>query len=207
MTLSTLLGALFSKRSKNTVDRASDGVGDAASASAQPQIASEIAGTGAIDNSVRMHIAAHDPAFPAKRAAALDSIIAAIDAVALAHGFTKKAKSWAKTGELGTVSIHLQRSPYGFDCHIDLGFQPLNDQAGGPWAQDDFVALDQFIGAADPGAGASGTLIYLDVHDDVENLENTMQVLSEQALPWLSAHLTDPSAHNQSMRPDQRDES
>lgn len=192
MSLSSLLSALFPKRMDKTVD-AEDGA-------RPPQNAPDVAEVEAIDNGVRMHLAAHDPAFPAKREAAVDSIVAAIDAVALAHGFTKKAKSWAKTGALGTVSIHLQRSLYGFDCHINLGFQPLNDVAIGPWVLDDFVALEHFCPEA--VAGTSGTLTYLDVHANAANLAETMRVLSEQALPWLSAHLTDPNAPNQPMRQD-----
>jgi hypothetical protein len=197
MSLLSLLGTLFSKPSKAG--------GDASEPSADPQIAPEgVAGEG-VDNGVRMHIAAHDPAFPAKRAAAIDRIVAAIDTVALAHGFTKKAKSWAKTGDLGTVSIHLQRSRFGFDCLINLGFQPLSEMGIGPWALDDFVALEHFCPVE--SAAALGTLTYLDVHDDAANLTETMDILSDRALPWLLAHLTDLNAPNLPMRPDHLAES
>lgn len=156
------------------------------------------------DNGVRMHIAAHDPEFPAKREAAVTTITAAIDAVAQAHGFTKKPKSWAKSGALGTVSIHLQRSRYGFDCHINLGFQPLDDLADGPsghspWDQDDFVSLARFYPPHQTDAATAqepGTIAYLDVQDDPGSLDGPMAVLSEHALPWLVAHLTDPKAPN-----------
>ncbi|MGO4906855.1 DUF4304 domain-containing protein [Pseudorhodobacter sp. W20_MBD10_FR17] len=154
------------------------------------------AGAETVDNDVRMHIAAHDPAFPAKREAAVDAIVAAIDTVAQAHGFTKKAKSWAKTGDLGTVSIHLQRSRYGFDCHINLGFQPLTDDPLGPWAEDSFVPLEAFFPEGEDTMVRPATLTYLDVHEDGTNLADTMHILSERALPWLLAHLTDPNAHN-----------
>jgi hypothetical protein len=149
-----------------------------------------------VDNGVRMHIAAHDPEFPAKREAAVKSILSAIDEVVLAHGFTKKAMSWAKSGTLGTVSIHLQRSLYGFDCHINLGFQPLDGESFGPWALDDFVQLDRFFPPAAQVGSADGTLTYLDIHEDAGCLAELMQVLNDQALPWLEAQLNDPKAHS-----------
>lgn len=164
------------------------------------------------DNGVRMHIAAHDPAFPAKREAAFDTITAAIDTVAQAHGFITKPKSWAKSGELGTVTIHLLRSRYGFDCHINMGFQPLDDAADGPaaqgpWAQDDFVSLVRFYPPQTPtlpnaDADEVGIIAYLDVYLDAGSLDQPMTVLSEQALPWLLAHLTDPDAPNRPFLPD-----
>jgi len=146
------------------------------------------------DNGVRMHIAAHDPEFPTKRDRAFETISAAIDAVALAHDFTKKPMSWAKTGDLGTVSIHLQRSRYGFDCHINLGFQPLDESADGPWAQDDFVPLGRFYPPNPASVDEPGTIAYLDVHTDAGSLDQPMTILNAQALPWLVAHLTNPAA-------------
>ncbi len=147
------------------------------------------------DNGVRMHLAAHDPEFPGKREQAFATVNAAIDKVAQAHGFTKKPMSWAKTGPLGTVSIHLQRSRYGFDCTINLGFQPLDDTALGPWAQDDFIPLGRFYPARQNAD--TETIAYLDVHETVESLDQPMAVLSQKALPWLTQHLTDPQAHTQ----------
>lgn len=148
------------------------------------------------DNGVRMHIAAHDPEFPAKREAAVESILSAIDKVAQAHGFTKKAMSWAKSGTLGTISIHLQRSLYGFDCHINLGFQPLAGECLGPWAMDDFVQLDRFFPPVALADRSEGALTYLDVHEDEGCLAQTMDVLDGRALPWLEAQLNDPEAHS-----------
>lgn len=146
------------------------------------------------DTGVRMHIAAHDPDFPAKRDAAVATIVAAIDAVALAHGFTKKPKSWAKTGALGTVSIHLQRNRYGFDCTINLGFQPRSGLPHGPWAQDGLVSLDRFCRQNLGDLNSPKPLIYLDVLENADTLCQPMAVLSNQALPWLLAHLTNPDA-------------
>lgn len=147
-----------------------------------------------IDNGVRMHIAANDPAFPAKREAAVKAITAAMDKVAQAHGLTKKAKSWAKSGPLGTVSMHFQRSRYGFECYINLGFQPLSEASHGPWAQDDFVRLGRFFPTDLTASGEPGALIYLDVHEDAAALTGPMQVLESRALPWLLAHLENPDA-------------
>jgi len=165
----------------------------------QPQHSPQIDQPTAPDNGVRMHLAAHDPEFPAKREQAFGTIAEAIDAVAQAHEFTKKPMSWAKTGPLGTVSIHLQRSHYGFDCTINLGFQPLDDTALGPWVQDDFVPLARFYPASqDPDVGK---IAYLDVFEAVDSLDQPMAALSQAALPWLTQHLTDPLAHTQPFFP------
>lgn len=164
------------------------------------------AGGAAADTGVRMHIAAHDPDFPAKREAAVLRITAALDAVAAAHGFTKKPKSWAKSGPLGTVSLHLQRSRFGFDCMIELGFQPSDaapqnsaqnaDQSApsGPWAHEDFIPLGRFYPPALASLDSTGTLIYLDVLNEADALHQPMAVLSDHALPWLLAHLTNADA-------------
>ena len=143
------------------------------------------------DNAVRMHIAASDPSFPAKREAAVAAITAAIDTVAAAHGFTTKAQSWAKSGPLGTVTLHLQRSRYGFDCQINLGFQPVCEPETGPWALDDFISPARFLPDTTTG---DGTLIYLDVNDDPSKLATAIAALNDNALPWLLAHLTNPDA-------------
>lgn len=158
------------------------------------------------ENDLRMHIAAHDPQFPAKRDAAVAAILAAIDFVAQEHGLTKKPKSWAKNGPLGTVSIHLQRSRYGFDCTINLGFQPIDPLSRGemqqdaiptgPWAETGFIPLGCFYPQGLAGLDRAGTLVYLDVLHDDETLRQPMSVLSNVALPWLLAHLTKPNAQN-----------
>ncbi|WP_050521857.1 DUF4304 domain-containing protein [Pseudorhodobacter wandonensis] len=191
MSLTSFLNALFKRRSENAVDSAVPAT--------KPHVSPTNSKAETVDNGVRMHIAAHDPAFPAKREAAVGIIVAGIDAVAQAHGFDKKAKSWAKSGDLGTVSIHLQRSRFGFDCQVNLGFQSLDSNTSGPWAQDDFVPLERFllldVAASEPLA----LLTYLDVYEDPTILAKSMRILSEDALPWLLAHLTDPNASTQPM--------
>jgi hypothetical protein len=186
MSLTSFLNALFQRRSENAVDSAAPSInphGSTANTKAE-----------SIDNGVRMHIAAHDPEFPAKREAAVDIIVAGIDAVAQAQGFDKKAKSWAKSGDLGTVSIHLQRSRFGFDCQVNLGFQPLDGKPSGLWAQDDFVPLERFLLQGVAASEPLALLTYLDVYEDPTILAKSMRILSEDALPWLLAHLTDLNA-------------
>ena len=146
-----------------------------------------------IDNGVRMHIAASDPSFPAKREVAVATITAAIDAVAAVHGFTKKPKSWAKAGPLGTVTLHLLRNRYGFDCQINLGFQPISEHPAGPWAEDDFVPLARFL-PINSVSDNEGSIIYLDINDDPSCLTAAITALDHNALPWLLAHLTNPDA-------------
>jgi hypothetical protein len=147
-----------------------------------------------------MHIAAHDPAFPAKRETAVAAITMAIDRVAQAHGFTKKPKSWAKTGAFGTVSLHLQRSRYGFDCSINLGFQPLDGVLHGPWALDDLIPLGRFYPPSAGCSDAAGTLVYLDVLEQADSLDHPIAILTHQAMPWLLAHLTQADAPNRPLQ-------
>jgi hypothetical protein len=140
------------------------------------------------DPGVRIHRAAHDPGFPAKREAAIAALTAAVNEVALAQGFAAKSQSWAKTGPLGTVSLHIQRSRYGFDCEVNLGFHAADGAALGPWEEEGHIPLSQFFGEA------AAPLIYLDVLEDPAVLPAAMAALETAALPWLLAHLTDPDA-------------
>jgi hypothetical protein len=141
------------------------------------------------DPGARIHRAAHDPDFPEKREKAVQTILTAINAVATAQGFTAKKASWAQSGPLGTVSLHLQRSSYGFDCTVNLVWQPLDEMSKGRWADTDVIPLTDF-----ETADASGTILYLDVWEDPKTLEAAMDLLAIQALPWLIRQLTDPDA-------------
>ena len=140
------------------------------------------------DPGVRIHRAAHDPAFPAKREAAIAALTAGIDGVAFAEGFEAKPQSWAKTGPLGTVSLHIQRSRYGFDCEVNLGFAPAVGVAAGPWEEEGRIPLGWFYGEE------PAPLIYLDIIETPETLQTALTALRTAALPWLVAHLTDPEA-------------
>lgn len=152
-----------------------------------------------VDNGVRMHIASQDPAFPAKREAAFDLIHQAVDRVAQAHGFTPKAKSWTRDGPLGTATLHLQRSRYGFDCRLNLGFRPVSNDPLGLWVDEDVLPLDRFYDRDSGQPARAAGFVYLDVLDDPDCLKQPMQVLDQRALPWLLAHLTDHEAHGQPM--------
>jgi hypothetical protein len=140
------------------------------------------------DPGVRIHRAAHDPAFPAKREAAIAALTAGIDSAALAVGFEAKPQSWAKTGPLGTVSLHIQRSRYGFDCEVNLGFTPAVGDAKGPWEEEGRIPLGWFYGKE------PAPMIYLDIIETPETLQTALRALQTVALPWLVAHLTDPEA-------------
>jgi hypothetical protein len=153
------------------------------------------------DNDVRAHIAAHDPAFPAHREKAIDAISAAVDSVALARGFTRKPQSWAKSGRLGTVSLHIQRGRYGLDCAINLSFHPLDENRQGPWAQEDAISLGRFHPSRRNSTDDGTSLFYLDVIEDPNMLPVWMAVLSDHALPWLLAHLTQDDAAEQPLCP------
>jgi hypothetical protein len=138
------------------------------------------------DPNARIHIAAHDPDFPAKREAAVTAICAAIDLVAVPAGYTRTGTTWARQSLRGKTAVHLQRSRYGFDATVILRFLPADgvDLDGTVWAADDDIALSRFY----PAAPDPAVIFYLDVHDDVTSLEFPMRILRDRALPWLDAH-------------------
>jgi hypothetical protein len=141
------------------------------------------------DPAFRAHRAAHDPHFPEKRERAIDAIELALGEVAASFGFTAKPRSWVKISELGQVSLYLQRSRYGFEACVYLCFHPANLPAKGIWAEEEDLPLAWFYPEAE--ADAARALIYLDVLEQPQMLERAIQILSEQALPWLSLHLTE----------------
>lgn len=144
------------------------------------------------DNSHRIHIAANDPAFPAKREAAITLICAAITDIATPMGYTRKGTTWARETQQGRTAIHLQRSRYGFTAHISLRFLAVDgiSPGYGVWAQDDEIRLMQFYLPNEGQRPESGDLVYLDLHDDPASLDRPMHILATRALPWLDAHLT-----------------
>lgn len=157
----------------------------AAGAAPPPDLAPALAP----DPGARIHRAAHDPHFPEKREKAIDAIHQALGAAAAAHGFTAKPRSWLKTGPLGQVSFYMQRSRFGFEASIWLVFHPANLPSGGIWAEEDEVPLAWFYPEAE--AGDAGALIYLDVLEQPEKLARAMAILTQRALPWLTAHLSE----------------
>ncbi|MGL4320021.1 MAG: hypothetical protein ACRCS3_04090 [Paracoccaceae bacterium] len=139
------------------------------------------------DNSHRIHLAANDPAFPAKRDAAFAVIMDAVAQVAAPAGYALRGTTFARETGFGRTAINVQRSRYGFDAIISLRF--LLPDGGAPdigiWADGNEVILAQFVldATSDPG-----TISYLDVHEIAGCLNLPMAVLRDHALPWLDAH-------------------
>ena len=140
------------------------------------------------DTSARIHIAASDPAFPAKREAAVAMICAAITAIATPLGYVQSGTNWARSTVAGRSVINLQRNRYGWDCTLNLRFLTPDGTSPqhGFWADSDDIGLDRFHLPTD--GPATGNLVYLDIHADPSTLDQSMQILRDRALPWLDAH-------------------
>ena len=144
------------------------------------------------DTSHRIHIAANDPAFPAKREAAVALICAAITDIATPMGYTCKGTTWSRTSPQGRTAINLQRSRYGFTASITLRFLLPDGTAPthGIWAQDDDITLQNFaLAAADPSLD---DIAYIDIIENPASLQHPMHILATCALPWLDAHHVSP---------------
>ncbi len=142
------------------------------------------------DHSHRIHIAANDPAFPAKREAAVALICQAITDIATPMGYTRKGTTWTRTTLKGRTAINLQRSRYGFVAYINLRFL-LPDgtpPTSGVWARDDNIRLQRFYVPPEQSGAEDGVLTYLDVHDNPACLDEPLHILATRALPWLDAH-------------------
>ena len=140
------------------------------------------------DTSHRIHIAANDPGFPAKREAAVALICAAITAITAPLGYTCIGTTWRRTSPQGRSAINLQRSRYGFTAAINLRFLLPDGTAPthGIWAQDDDITLQNFAEATDgPDLAA---IAYLDIIENPASLDLPMHILATYALPWLDAH-------------------
>ena len=145
------------------------------------------------DNSHRIHIAANDPGFPAKREAAVALICAAITDIATPVGYTCKGTTWSRTTPQGRSAINLQRSRYGFTASITLRFL-LPDGTSpteGIWAQDDDITLQNFTDATDGPDLAN--IAYIEIIENPASLDRPMHILANHALPWLDAHHRDRS--------------
>ena len=142
------------------------------------------------DQSHRIHIAANDPAFPAKREAAIAIICQAIDAIAIPLGYTRKGTTWSRTTARGKSAIHLQRSQYGFTATLHLRF--LTPEGEAPltsiWAREDDIRLHHFQSPNANPALEQSDLTYLDVSENPACLNAPMHILATRALPWLDAH-------------------
>ena len=142
------------------------------------------------DTSHRIHIAANDPGFPAKRETAIAAICAAITDIATPMGYTCTGTTWRRTSPQGRSAINLQRSRYGFTASLTLRFLLPDGTAPtqGIWAQDNEITLDNFV---DTNVGADlAAFTYLDIIENPASLDASMHILKSRALPWLDAHHT-----------------
>jgi hypothetical protein len=138
------------------------------------------------DLSARQHLAANDPAFPARREEAWGRIVAALGGVLEPVGYTLAKTTWTRVTAAGKSAVHLQRDRYGWDVRIVLRFvTPDGEVPDHPdWPGGEDVTLADFFEAAtsDPG-----TLAFLDVLDQPERLDQALEILREQVLPWFDA--------------------
>jgi hypothetical protein len=136
------------------------------------------------DTAARKHTAANDATFPARREEAYTQVVAALDAALAPHGYTLKRTTWSKVTDHGRSVVHLQRSRYGWDVQIVLRF--LTPEGAPPdhpdWDEDGEMTLERW------GSGNGedpGRLAFLDVLEQPSRLARTMEILLDEALPWL----------------------
>jgi hypothetical protein len=144
------------------------------------------------DQSHRIHIAANDPAFAAKREAAVATICAAIDDAVIPAGYTRKGTTWVRETTQGRTAINLQRSRYGFEAYLYLRFLTPDGAypTTGVWAQDDDIRIAHFYLLTEGTGPEKGVIYYLDVHQEPSSLDQPLHILKTRALPWLDAHHT-----------------
>jgi hypothetical protein len=142
------------------------------------------------DDAHRIHIAANDPAYPAKREAAVTLICAAIDAIATPMGYTRKGTTWSRSSPRGRTIINLQRSQYGWHADINLRYILPNGEAAshGAWAGGYDVRIGMFYKPGEGHGSEPGRLAYLDISEDPATLDLPMHILHTRALPWLATH-------------------
>ncbi|MBY0350663.1 hypothetical protein [Tabrizicola sp.] len=144
------------------------------------------------DLSARQHLAANDPAFPARREEAWGRIVAALDGVLMPAGYGLSGTTWSRLTAAGKSAVHLQRSRYGWDVQIVLRFvTPDGEVPDHPdWPGGEDVTLAEFFERAE---GDPGTLAFIDVLERPECLDLAVDTLREQVLPWFEAlHQEDP---------------
>lgn len=138
------------------------------------------------DLSARKHLAANDPAFPARREEAWGRIVAALDEVLEPEGYALSGTTWSRVTAQGKSAVHLQRNRYGWDVQILLRFvTPSGEVPDHPdWPGGEDVTLAEFFENADRDPG---TLAFVDVLDRPQCLAAAVTILREQALPWFGA--------------------
>jgi hypothetical protein len=142
------------------------------------------------DTSHRIHLAANDPEFPAKREAAYALIVAAIARVVEPLGYTLRGSTWSRETAAGKTAVNLQRSRYGFDVCLVLRFLGPDGMVpdAGIWAQEDDASLAHFYHPDEAAQTTPGVIAYLDVIENPASLDLPMAILADRALPWLDAH-------------------
>jgi hypothetical protein len=142
------------------------------------------------DDSHRIHIASGDPAFPAKRDAAVMLICAAIDAIVSPLGYTCKGTTWSRSSAQGRTIVNLQRSQYGWHADINLRFILPNGELAqdGHWAEHDDAHIGQFYRPGEGSGSEPGRLAYLDISEASSILDEAMYILQSRAIPWLDGH-------------------
>jgi hypothetical protein len=68
----------------------------------------------------RIHRAANDPAFAARREAAFVAVQSAIAAVVEPAGFVARGQGWARETGTGRATVWLQRDRYGWEVSVIL---------------------------------------------------------------------------------------
>ncbi|MCU0905613.1 MAG: hypothetical protein MUE83_17355 [Tabrizicola sp.] len=138
------------------------------------------------DLSARQHLAANDPAFPARREEAWGRIVAALDGLLGPAGYALSGTTWTKPSPRGRSAVHLQRNRYGWDVQIILRFvTPDGEPPDHPdWPGGEDVTLAEFF---DEAVSDPGTLAFVDVLERPECLDVAVGTLREQVLPWFEA--------------------
>ncbi|MDX5349434.1 MAG: hypothetical protein LPJ95_01835 [Paracoccaceae bacterium] len=140
------------------------------------------------DLAARKHSAAHDPAFPQRREEAHSLIVAALDAALVPLGYVLKGSTWSRISPRGKSAVHLQRNRYGWDVQILLRFVTPDGEPPAEWDEDE-MTMERFGGG---GGEDPGRLAFLDVLEKPAHLSRTIDILVDEALPWLDS-LHDPS--------------
>ncbi len=123
-------------------------------------------------DATRIHLAAHDPAFPARREAAYLAMAMAVDRVLAPRGFRRKGQGWAITGPAGRAVVHLGRGRFGWEAVVTLRCLATGAE------EDEAVALGDL-------ADTPLRLVYADADDAL--LLRLAQTLAGPGLAWIAA--------------------
>jgi hypothetical protein len=124
-------------------------------------------------DATRIHLAAHDPAFPAAREAAFGAMGEVLDRVLVPRGYLRRGQGWAKAGPAGRAVVHLGRDRFGWEAMVMLRWCAAGAE------EDEEVSLGAL---ADPPL----RLVYADVAGLLGPLEAR---LAGPGLAWLAARV------------------